>query len=123
MLPREFRRCHNAPRPAYASRAGALTDHHIRDKTHWPAQRPRPPKNPRPIRRLRLVYLARGPNLISLACTRISTAGQTIKPSMTEFEEDPFLARSERVPNWRDSGSGFTDRESSPRPRARRIQI
>jgi hypothetical protein len=33
--------------------------------------------------------LAPGPNLILLACTRISPAGQTIKPRTTEFEEDP----------------------------------
>ena len=33
--------------------------------------------------------MAQGPNLILLACTRISTAGQPIKPGTTEFEEDP----------------------------------
>jgi hypothetical protein len=38
---------------------------------------------------LQLAHLAQGPNLILLAWTRISTAGQPIKPGTTEFEEDP----------------------------------
>jgi hypothetical protein len=35
--------------------------------------------------------LARQPNPILIACTRLSTAGQPIKPHATEFEEDPLL--------------------------------
>jgi len=60
--------------PIYASRADALTSHHIRDKSYWPAQRLRLPNSRWPARRLQLAHLAKGPNPILLACTQISTA-------------------------------------------------
>jgi hypothetical protein len=45
---------------------------------------------------LKLVYLAQKPNLILLACPRISTADQPSKLCATEVEEDPQKRQPDR---------------------------